>query len=326
MKKIKDGKMREKKDLVVTLADRNYVQQAKQLFSSVYWNAGWKGDYMLLAHDIPEKELKWFRDKGIIVKKCKPLSDNPIGVIEIRPPVVTSKFYLFAPEFKKWNNILFLEGDIIVKASLDRLTKLNRFYGTDVFDRPKLRNQLAVNNKELYNQIKNRYNLNCRTFNSGVMIFNSDIIKEDSFDKLKSLFNEYKELSNFGEEGIINLFLYKKWKKLPIAYNLWNYSISHSCRINIKDVNGIVLHFISSKFFQNTKPWETDDVFYNEWTENLEKAESIDLSKIQPALEWSGFRIYVYELYLNLRYILFSMMINMAGDFFLTINKIKKYM
>ena len=55
--------MENKKDLLVTLADRNYINQVKQLFSSVYWNAGWKGDYMLLTHEIPEKDLKWFRTK-----------------------------------------------------------------------------------------------------------------------------------------------------------------------------------------------------------------------------------------------------------------------
>ena len=60
-----------KKDLLVTLADSNYVDQAKQLFSSVYWNAGWRGDYMLLAYNIAERDLKWFRDKGILVKECK---------------------------------------------------------------------------------------------------------------------------------------------------------------------------------------------------------------------------------------------------------------
>jgi hypothetical protein len=49
-------------NLLVAIADANHIDQAKQLFSSVYFNAGWKGDYMLMAHEIPEKELLWFRD------------------------------------------------------------------------------------------------------------------------------------------------------------------------------------------------------------------------------------------------------------------------
>ena len=32
-----------KKNLLVTLADNNYIDQAKQVFSSVYFNAGWSG-------------------------------------------------------------------------------------------------------------------------------------------------------------------------------------------------------------------------------------------------------------------------------------------
>ena len=60
-----------KKNLLVTLADKNYLDAAKQLFSSVYFNSGWNGDYMLLSYDIPKKELQWFRDRGIIVRKRK---------------------------------------------------------------------------------------------------------------------------------------------------------------------------------------------------------------------------------------------------------------
>ena len=68
--------MKNKKNLLVTLADENYIEQAKQLFSSVYHNSGWKGDYMLLSHEIPESKLKWFRDKGILVKKCESITNR----------------------------------------------------------------------------------------------------------------------------------------------------------------------------------------------------------------------------------------------------------
>src|SRR4030043_500652 len=289
-----------KKDLLVTLADKNYINQAKALFSSVYWNAGWKGDYMLLSHGIPEKELKWFRDKGILIKKCKPLYNKPVGVKEVRHSVVTSKFYLFTSEFKKWKNIVFLEGDIIVKASLDKLTRLKGFYATDVFDRAKLHNQITDSNKKLYNQIKEKYDLSKLTFNTGVMVFSSDIVWDDSFDGLNKLFIKYKNISKYGEEGIINLFLYGKWKKLPIVYNIWNYSITDSCKINIKKIRGIILHFISSLNLPDQKPWDKNNPFYYEWKKNLERAEFIDLNKMQKAKRWVGLKIQEYELYLNL--------------------------
>lgn len=56
--------------VLITLADENFIEQAKQLFSSVYHNAGWSEDYMLLAHNIPEMKLKWFRERGILIKHC----------------------------------------------------------------------------------------------------------------------------------------------------------------------------------------------------------------------------------------------------------------
>ena len=106
-------------NLLVTLADKNYILQAKQLFSSVYHNAGWKGDYMLLACEIPEDELTWFKEKGILIKYCKPLLDDTRSI-------GSAKFYLFTKEFKEWDKIIYLDSDIIVRASLDELTWLEK--------------------------------------------------------------------------------------------------------------------------------------------------------------------------------------------------------
>ncbi len=61
-----------KKNLLVTIANKDYLLLAKQLFSSVYFNAGWKGDYMLLSCLVPEEDLKWFRQKGILIKEAQP--------------------------------------------------------------------------------------------------------------------------------------------------------------------------------------------------------------------------------------------------------------
>ena len=111
------------KKLLVTLANESYLDQAKQLFSSVYFNAGWDGDYMLLAHDIPEEKLVWFRDKGILIKKCSPIvRDNYKGIVS---QAAFSKFYLFETDMKKWEKIIFLDGDIIVKNCLTDILEGN---------------------------------------------------------------------------------------------------------------------------------------------------------------------------------------------------------
>jgi len=289
-----------KKDLLVTLADKNYINQAKQLFSSVYWNAGWKGDYMLLSYEIPEEELKWFQGKGILIKKCEPLYHNNIAHL---PPVVLSKFYLFTPEFKKWKNIVYLDGDIIVRASLDDLTKIKGFAAVQCYLNPRLHQHfrpLTEMNKKLFNGLKKHYFLKKEAFNTGVMAFNTDIINEDSFSELKELFNLYREIIFLGEQPILNLFFYKKWVKLSLIYNIYPNFLIDRCIIRPEEVNGIILHFPAFK------PWVLKDYFYNEWRNNLEKAEQINLNKIQNAVKvWNKEEIKKYCSYIRKRHMLF---------------------
>jgi lipopolysaccharide biosynthesis glycosyltransferase len=212
-----------KKNLLATLADKNYIDQAKQLFSSVYWNAGWKGDYMLLAHEIPEKDLKWFRDKGILVKKCKPIAELNFGKW---PSTVCSKFYLFTPYSKKWKNIVFLDADIIVRGSLERLTKIKGFAAVKGYRRlcnlfKKPMESYFLNLSETYKKLQRNYNLNKQnTFNTGVFAFSTRIISAGSFDRLKSLYQSYGAISNSAEEAILNLLFYDEdIEFFPSVYN-----------------------------------------------------------------------------------------------------------
>jgi len=280
--------MEDKRNLLVTLADRNYIQQAKQLFSSVYWNAGWKGDYMLLSHEIPEKELKWFRNKGILVRKCKPLEKNKIS--GGFPPTLLNKFYLFTPEFKKWKNIVYLDADIIVRASLDRLTKVKGFGAVLDLGLLKIAKNINQRNKKLFLEIQKNYQLNTQSFNAGVLIFNTDIISKNSFTELRRLFKKYSQISIWAEQAVFNLYFYKKWKRLPLVYDVLVSYLSY-----VKNLKGIILHFVG---FGNKKPWDITNSFYEEWKSNLERAELIDLKNIPKGKKWSKFCIYWYSLYL----------------------------
>ena len=90
--------------VLVTLADQSYLEQAKQVFASAYFNAGWKGDYLLLAHEIPEKDLQWFRQKGILIYHCQRIFNPKIAGAH---PAILSKLYLFEDYFKKWQTIIY---------------------------------------------------------------------------------------------------------------------------------------------------------------------------------------------------------------------------
>ncbi|HOY31114.1 MAG TPA: glycosyltransferase [Bacteroidales bacterium] len=290
--------MEKTKNLLVALADKNYIDQAKQLFSSAYWNAGWNGDYMLLAHDIPEGKLKWFHEKGILVKHCKPLIKKKLNCP--LPPVVFDKLYLFTEEFKKWRTIVFLDSDMIVKAPIDELTKIKYFGVTRDIYFNKLKSQLFDPTNNQYNNIT--YDINVPAFNSGVISFNTDIITPDTFSELLHLLkitSEYK----YGEQPVLNLYFYEKWEELPSVYNVVvNY---HGTKTQ-KKIKSIILHFAACHGEVRYSLWDPKNHYYNEWKTNLEKADLMDLNNIPIIAKWSRFKTNFYSTINNIDFLTYK--------------------
>jgi len=294
-----DKKM--KKCLFVTIADENYLEQAKQLFSSAYWNAGWKGDYMLLAHEVPEKKLKWFKDKGILIKKCKALhKKDPNSIFSI----FMTKFYLFTKEFKKWDTIVYSDADVIVRANFDALCSLKGFWS--VRDLSRTIGRHIINEEErikrgldeaakrkLVMQLASDCNLDHPAFAPGFFVFDTDSIKEDTFNRLKRTFEKYYVISAFGDPIAFNLIFYN-WKELPPAYNIFLMNESNQWFIPPNKINGIMLHFPSKD-----KPWVTKNYFYQEWKNNLDRADLIDLKNRPAGKIWSNRQIHNYTRYLE---------------------------
>ncbi len=264
------------KNLLVTLADKEYINQAKQLFSSAYWKAGWKGDYMLLSFGIPEEKLLWFKKKNILVKKCPPIQSHWVGG---QPPVLFGKFYLFTSFFKRWENIVYLDADIIIRASLEELTDLKNFGAVKNYPK-KLKKEIYKDSKCKIS-LADRYDLDSSGFNAGFFAFNTNIIKEKTFYDLKNLSEKYPYIR---DQGLLNIYFYKKWKELPIIYNLSPYLISHRLffRLGFSKVRAKVIHFVGE-----IKPWQKRSGFYQEWRDSLEKAESIDFKKPKRGLKWN---------------------------------------
>jgi len=281
-----------RKNLLVTLADKNYIRQARQLFSSVYWNAGWEGDYMLLSHEIPEEDLRWFREKGILIRECKPLYNGPMGDGSYAT-LVLDKFYLFTEEFKQWGHIVFLDSDIMVKSSLEGLTKVRHFGAVQDIYFKRLYTQINNPRKNQFGNIS--YNLKVPAFNTGVFSFSSDIITPDTFSELCRLIFDHISNSSFGEQLILNLYFYKNWEKLPSVYNGF---INYHSYTSQKKINSIIMHF--ARILDYPQLWDPENPFYQEWKTNLEKAEFIDLNKVPRVKNWSLFKIKYYSLVLKM--------------------------
>ncbi len=287
--------MSKNRDVLVFLSDSNFIEQAKQLFSSVYHNAGWKGDYLLLAHQVAEDKLKWFRNKGVFIKRCEPLTE--IKNFSEYSPVVLDKFYLFTPEFKKWNTIVFLDSDVIVKSSLENLARCKNFSAVQDMYFNKLSSQLK--HPEDISCFKKEFKVNAPVFNSGVFAFNSSLINDDTFAELIKLSKKYMRFAKYPEQLILNLYFQKKWKKLPVAYNVF---ITYHYYILPNGLEPVVIHFFArlGEFSPLFKPlWHPENLYYNEWKKNLELSEKIDLHNKKNARNRSKLNIIYHSLLLK---------------------------
>lgn len=268
-----------KRKLLVTLANTDYINQAKQLLSSVYYNAGWDGDYMILADRIRRDHLMWFVEKGIFIKECR----SPLCG-ETR----TSKFYIFTDEFKKWDNVVFLDSDIIVRASIDKLGKIKGFAAAlDTFWENRLelqilddaqREQRGIDKrqfKKLVEELARDYNLRRPCFNTGVFAFSTDIIMKDTFSKLVEAAERYGKIVEFPDQVALNLVFYNKWKRINMVYNTYVNFFQHTLYIKPEKIKGVILHFIG-----HDKPWLAENFFYKEWILNLKKSDNLNVNKI----------------------------------------------
>lgn len=292
-----------KESVIVFRIDRKGIEKIKQVYSCVIRNAGWSGDFLILSHKISEKNLKWFRDKGIYIKKCKPL----FGV-GIWWPMTTSKLYIFSEYIKRWKHVIYLDTDVIVKASLEKLTHVKGYSASSDIDEQPLHHQLKLQNKYDWLVLKNiekitqkKYNLFRPSFNTGVFAFNTRIVKKNTFQEIISLLRIAKQICRFGEQTIENLYFYDQWEKLPRVYNLVPRIYMKRYKISKRNLSGMIFHF-AGHLKPIYKPWHPKNAFYTEWSESLKLADSISLINVLPSVKvWSDSSIWFYDNYLKIR-------------------------
>lgn len=315
-----------KKSVLVTLADENYIEYAKQLFSAAYWKGGWKGDYLLLAHNIPEEKLNWFRERNVFVYKCSNLdkSEENIGRF---PTTVLSKINLLKTYFKKWDNVLFLDPDILIRYDINYLGQAKSFRAVKEiipFDPIK---EISFSKKDLdfINSMQKKYGDNVLTkFNTGVMAFSTKIIEEETYDDLLKMMSEYGRVFAFGEQPVFCIFFAGLLKYLPRYYNIFVPEKIIYYKMKERQIDGPILHV-----FDSNKPWNKESYFYSEWLDNYKKADQIkDFTKSNGvSKKFNLFKKVKYVGYFKLRdlYILLDRNIGKCGILLRKIFKIKKH-
>jgi lipopolysaccharide biosynthesis glycosyltransferase len=284
------------KNLIVTIADEKYLDNAKQLFASIYLNSGFDGDYMIISNHLPKKEIKSLEKKGIKVKIFKDVFEkeeleklfnettkSSWWSIE-HTKMVLLKFYIFTEYFKKWDNIVYMDSDIIVRKSLNRLFEVTGFYA--VKDSSKsLESQFKIKKED--KTLFTDYNLRLKGFNGGVFAFSKDVIKKDSFEKIKHLYLKYHKYQCIVEQSTLNLFFYNSWKELLRIYNYSPYSHNSYYLVSNRQQEIAILHF----YCKICKPWHKKSIFFKEWEKNLSQFEEIRFNKKNPYKNPRDFKI-----------------------------------
>jgi lipopolysaccharide biosynthesis glycosyltransferase len=272
--------MNHSKNLVVTLGNKPYLDQVKQLFSSLYFNAEWKGDCMLLCdRSLNAEDTDWFNKRGIRVRPYDPLLPEKIGISH---QIAWLKLNIFTPAFREWENIIFLDGDIIVRAPLDELLNLDGLNAVRVMngERSDLMGQFHNYDENRLKMLTSQFDCPGPALNAGVLAFKSTLIKDDMLENFKKIAYEYKDVIFISEETVLNMYFHKKWNELPAVFNIcpnWEIGL-RGCKP--EDLKGRVLHCYSTLFFRqrNRKFWSPGNPLFPEWKANLDKSDEVDFS------------------------------------------------
>lgn len=272
-----------KKCLLVAIATSDYTPQIRQLFTSAHLAGYWPGDYMILTPSISQEDSNWFTSRGIEVRTYpEQISDSEWEQYRCFPyykKIVIERFHIFREEFKKWDVVVYMDCDIIVNGPIRALSRVRGFNAT--FDLvPLLKEQVWPDVSTNSSPFEHGYDPLTETFCSGVMAFETKkIITPSTHSDLLALARKFLPAAPYADQLILNLFFYKKWRVLPLAYDylLTAMPREYLCRHS----QALILHFTAKDV-----PWATFSPYFNLWSKNLQLSEKTNFKRPRPFPFW----------------------------------------
>lgn len=302
------------KAIFLTVISSDYVEQAKQLFSSLYFNARWAHDCWIIVSNLNTRDKNWFTSRWIKVFLKSTLVDDKIwrsSKKQLLPAVATLKYHVFDDCFKKWDIVVYSDVDIIIQWSLEGI--LNRPYSfmavkdnfytiwsqllpTDLF------NDLQ---KQKFQKFKSKYHLDALAFNSGFFVFQTGSLPKEKIvaSVIKKLYDSFDLISKYADQHILNFYFYKSWKHIGYSYNVPFNILLRRFPYFWFLFKGHVMHV-----YWKNKPWKKEHFLYAEWYRNYKKADLIDFTKLNtvPNQNFVSILHYLLRIFTNLiSYLLF---------------------
>lgn len=231
--------------VIALFANVGYFEKALKTIEEIRSVGKYNGDIVFFYNKefTDTDKLKILESKHNVILKEFPTIDttNIIQYLDSKPNsdferlrkkmIQYHKFYIFDIYFKKWDKVLYIDSGMHIYNSLDRILNIepaeHLFAHSDSYPSyvNKLDSQFDKNNK-YFNTLKNKYNLYSDDyFQSGILLFNTNIIKKDTVPNLITLMNNYP-IGN-GDQAYINLHFIDNWKPMPVKddngflYDYW---------------------------------------------------------------------------------------------------------
>jgi hypothetical protein len=209
---------------VVFVCNQAYLHKFYNTCSQLITVGNYKGEICLVIGDDLAHHNFSFNEtiKNKITIKHFPNIQFPKKFTEINNKIntdgrnITKKFqwhklHLFNTFFKKWDYIFYIDCGMIIFSDitpmLNEVTENTLLAHSDAFPTYewKLHNQFDKNYTEYFRKLNNAYNLNIDYFQTTIMLYDTKIINDNTYDELLQLTYEYP-ISKTNEQGIIALY------------------------------------------------------------------------------------------------------------------------
>jgi len=255
--------------VIVTLATGKYLTWAKQLFSSIYFNTLWNGDYLLLTSE--EQFVEEFVQKHILVKRIFPYIQEWANT---RNHILSSKMCLFSDEFKKWDHVIFIDSDCMVVGDIQLLLDVKRLGAISGKFAPYIKSRFEKKYKPYISPTSPSFNGGLFSIKTSILGDGMDMRMIKKFDQSKHVFKAQTI------ENLLNFYFEDEWEELPGIYNLFHIRENQNI---LKSSDVRVIHFIGDQL-SNPKLPSLKENLLKEWKTNLHKFSKIRSIKNRPKI------------------------------------------
>lgn len=210
---------------VVFVCNKAYFNKFINTCNQLITNGNYKGNICLVVGDDLNNskmlEYEFIKDNNIIIKHFSDIIfSNEFLVVNNKINTdsrnLTKKFqwhklHLFNTYFKQWDYVLYLDCGLTIFSDIspiiNEITENTILAQSDAYPTYewKLHTQFDKTITDYFTKLNSKYNLNEDYFQTTIMLYDTKIIENDTYDNLLKLTNEYP-ISKTNEQGITALY------------------------------------------------------------------------------------------------------------------------